>query len=1391
MEELRAEMLELRDVYMEEDVYQLQELRQQLDQAGKTCRILQYRLRKAERRSLRAAQTGHVDGELIHSLEQDVKVSKDISVRLHHELEAVEKQRAKLEEENEALHQRLVETQLAKQVLHNELDKLREHSLKKRGTRSLGKAEKKPSIQEDSADLRCQLHFAKEESALMCRKVTKLARENDSMREELLQYRSLHGELAGPLTARELAEAPHARAAELKAHLQLVEEEATRLSRRVVELEVETRGLRAEADELRAGRGDEDRDGGGDPGGPAAGGESGESAAELRRHLQFVEEEAGLLRRSLAELEGQNQGLARELGRYRAERRPGDEGPPGAEGPPGPGAEACGEELAAARAQVSELSGKVKKLQYENRVLLSNLQRCDLAAGCPAARPALETDAEAGDSAQCVPAPPWSPGPGGAGGRRSGDGSADPRLARLLKARGLDGLPGVREQAASVGRAIDGLMAAGSGRPGEPDDGGAPGAGEPGGALLGRLGALRRELDALVSSWRRPSPRGRRGTGTPTGRRRAREPRAAAFSRQTPGPPPARGPAGARSGEGPHGASDADPRAELAHGCGTYRAEDGDNYAAEIRELQLVLSEAHESLRGLQAQLAQERQLRKEEAEHFNQKILQLKAERHKAALRREFEEQSLSLQRRLEQKFWSQAENLLAAHETQQFRHGLLLLALKLKAFLKRWRQGDVLPGHGDGGPDDFLEVSGVKELYLLLEEEERSPQLADCVGSAWTLNSPNERAQTLADLKGVLRELCGELGEERRAADELRQQFAKARSAWETERTELKCHVAQLEPKAGRGPGERAPPPDWKAAQKREREEHQQLLAESYGAVMDLTTRLQRSEKNRARDQGDLLRRLQEERARADQRLRDLQAQLGRLQKEADSWALKRTETETEKEKKDSGWKETLGEKVLDKETDAESQGTNLKRTKSISSVSEFESLLGCSPFLPGQGAPGPGDPRREPPGAEPAPPAGPGRGRAGGPVQRSHTAPDKTGIRIYYSPPVARRVGPSAAPPGARDDRVLAEPGFLFTSARPRGPGEADPLAGSAYGRWLCDFSRQRQRQQREAGPAPAPAPAPPPLGDLDLASNLSDDMKEMTNCVRQALRSGSLERPARSVACQTAGRASVATQTARTVSVGLQTEPPRGPLAGRGWAPRGSPLGPGRPKPASPALDRVHARVERPCCPPKAGSPQLRRRSGPRLDGPRERGGAWVPPPGKQKGSAWARSTTTRDSPVLSGVNDGLSSLFNVVEHGGPEAGAKAGPADGRGRPEPPRYGLVREFFRSVCGRAPSPPARGRPSPDARAQAQEGAEARRREEGGTVGPPPGGREGSPRDPDTPPALASEDPVCGCGAQPSASCFSRAPRPPGRPAPAPCRLHPPDAVRTADERAGPCAE
>lgn len=69
-------MDEMRDTFYEEDTCQLQEMRRELERANKNCRILQYRLRKAERKRLRYAQTGEVDEELLRSLEQDLKVRR-------------------------------------------------------------------------------------------------------------------------------------------------------------------------------------------------------------------------------------------------------------------------------------------------------------------------------------------------------------------------------------------------------------------------------------------------------------------------------------------------------------------------------------------------------------------------------------------------------------------------------------------------------------------------------------------------------------------------------------------------------------------------------------------------------------------------------------------------------------------------------------------------------------------------------------------------------------------------------------------------------------------------------------------------------------------------------------------------------------------------------------------------------------------------------------------------------------------------------------------------------------------------------------------------------------------------------------------------------------------
>lgn len=49
-----------------------------------------------------------------------------MSVRLHNELENVEDKRAKTDEENERLRQKLIEVEVTKQALQNELEKTKE-----------------------------------------------------------------------------------------------------------------------------------------------------------------------------------------------------------------------------------------------------------------------------------------------------------------------------------------------------------------------------------------------------------------------------------------------------------------------------------------------------------------------------------------------------------------------------------------------------------------------------------------------------------------------------------------------------------------------------------------------------------------------------------------------------------------------------------------------------------------------------------------------------------------------------------------------------------------------------------------------------------------------------------------------------------------------------------------------------------------------------------------------------------------------------------------------------------------------------------------------------------------------------------------------------------------
>ncbi|XP_030248610.1 protein SOGA3-like isoform X4 [Sparus aurata] len=397
IEEMRAEMDEMRDTFYEEDACQLQDMRRELERANKNCRILQYRLKKAERKRLRFAESGQVDGELLRSLEQDLKVAKDVSVRLHHELESVEEKRMKTEDENEKLRQQLIEVEVTKQALQNELEKAKELSLKRKGSKDGQKAERRAPqtpIEEENDDLKCQLAFIKEEAILMRKKMARIDKEKDRLEQELQKYRSFYGDVDSPLPKGEAGGPPTTRESELKLRLRLVEEEANILGRKIVELEVENRGLKAELDDMR-----EDSMAAAGVDGSGTGGqqcrEQGEALSELRQQLQLVEDEAELLRRNLADVEEENKKVTGELNKLKYKAGSHEAGSRHGGGGADPAkVDALQEELKAARLQINELSGKVMQLQYENRVLLSNMQRYDLASHLGIRGSPRDSDAE-------------------------------------------------------------------------------------------------------------------------------------------------------------------------------------------------------------------------------------------------------------------------------------------------------------------------------------------------------------------------------------------------------------------------------------------------------------------------------------------------------------------------------------------------------------------------------------------------------------------------------------------------------------------------------------------------------------------------------------------------------------------------------------------------------------------------------------------------------------------------------------------------------------------------------------------------------------------------------------------------------------------------------------
>uniref|UniRef100_A0A8C1U1I0 Microtubule crosslinking factor 1 n=1 Tax=Cyprinus carpio TaxID=7962 RepID=A0A8C1U1I0_CYPCA len=1367
-------MEEIRDSYLEEEVYQLQELRRELDRSNKNCRILQYRLRKAEQKSLRVAQTGHVDGELLRGLEQDLKVAKDVSVRLHNELEMVEDKRTRAEDENEQLRQKLIEVEISKQAMQNELERAKETALRRRSSRETFK-DKKSLTQEDSADLRCQLQFSKEESALMRKKMAKLGREKDELEQELQNYKSVYGDVDSPLPLAEVTGGgPHtSREAELRLRLKLVEEEANILGRKIVELEVENRGLRAENEDLRC---QYERDCFGRepfssvPTSPY-GGDALESASELRRHLQFVEEEAELLRRSISEIEDHNKQLTSELNRFKF-------GPSQADRD---GATPQ-EELKAARLQINELSGKVMKLQYENRVLISNMQRCDLAAhlGIRTSSPRdSDVDSDAGrrepdedETARLLLLHPKREGPVGGesdsddlfektatSGFASGEKPSDPGelgVAEFARRRREDRetLHNVRREAEMLGKTVErviadtdsliregrlvvlggDLLAEGSEFRGDGDSAECKPDSQVLDSINTRMRAFRTELQQFMDKVDHLGEGLRDRIDDLSPMPNLTE-SSSFLSTVT-----------SMSRDSPIGTLGRDLVTDFQVG---YVYLDPSSFFSFCRHMQSHgMATSFFPLLPVRDVSVVYGKLESWSA--FPCENVQYRSKLRKSEARRGLELQGLQSH----EPSWPQ-ERVLLQQEVRLFHHNMVIVYMKLRWILMHWRLGRRTDALEEGA-----HTENIPELGIMIDQGDGETEREDKVCSQITgsdltepgplLLSPERfHRRVLHALRSLLEEFRAELREEAQRRCQLQQTLANERAAWEIQR---------LQDMRGESAGadEGAVVSD---VLQQEREEQSRLLADSHSTALDLHWKLQHGEKRWTHERNELLERFEKERQEWDRKggtahvfsPQESPCKAPRSPRSPCTAAHTRSHSDSEATLEEKGalgrprpfeghrppeslFLDALSLDPLSEtevpppsRLDSEKRFPHLKevregvRNSSICSMSDFQRLMDSSPFLPDKSKPGehgrddvtpplsPDDlkyieefnskvwdlptsslaacPIPGPVIPSPAMEAWTERAEsrraesseAFQPASWYLTTSATLTTNTMSIPEYCQKLPLSAAQGGEQFGvQVLHSPIRGERSAP--GPPEqeymfskvkAEEVVGGAEevfgGRWPCEL-----RSRLEAGLRPGEHPSIcAAVGytsslELELSRNLSDDMKEKAFSARNAIQSSASgssppERQLRDMACQTNGLTTRGTQTTQTISVGLQTEalrtltssPHRCLTPKGGSTPISSPSRSLRKMQYSPVLQ---AKFERPCCSPKYGSPKLQRK--PSNSGKAEQpvGQTRAPTPAttaqQQKGnneSAWARSTTTRDSPVHTTINDGLSSLFSIIDH----------------------------------------------------------------------------------------------------------------------------------------------
>uniref|UniRef100_A0A0N5CF03 Girdin-like n=1 Tax=Strongyloides papillosus TaxID=174720 RepID=A0A0N5CF03_STREA len=287
--ELQQEIEEMQDQYREEEIEEFRELQKELETNAKNCRVLQFKLRKTERlkdqlqaekensemklkeilssKGINGVESNvnlKVDQFKLKELESELKIAKEVSVRLHTDLEAAEQKRYKLEDEIFYLKEKVRELQTqnkwreqrnkAEQAAKRASIELTEAALS--GNDS---AKELRDVLEREIDLREQLKFTEEDLKRTQNKLHDVENENEELLRKLTKMSQIGNCRSRPPITRSASDSLNddreekllTEIQDLKEKIKNSEKKNINLAKKLLEYEIETtKKSHAEAEAL-------------------------------------------------------------------------------------------------------------------------------------------------------------------------------------------------------------------------------------------------------------------------------------------------------------------------------------------------------------------------------------------------------------------------------------------------------------------------------------------------------------------------------------------------------------------------------------------------------------------------------------------------------------------------------------------------------------------------------------------------------------------------------------------------------------------------------------------------------------------------------------------------------------------------------------------------------------------------------------------------------------------------------------------------------------------------------------------------------------------------------------------------------------------------------------